>query len=125
MQHLSRFGLAHKELDSFKVLFTPDGCAKISKSSQVTAGHHLTKSAPAHFDECQSTESAEARSLGVIAIKIMQNGIPPDSAGKFALKHPERWLAKASNFLEVVFWGTLNDIHKVSPPAKLTESIRA
>ena len=67
----------------------------------------------------------EARSLGVIAIKIMQNGIPPDSAGKFALKHPERRLAEASNFLEVVFWGTLNDIHKVSPPAKLIESIRA
>jgi hypothetical protein len=56
---------------------------------------------------------------------MMQNGIPPDSEGKLALKHLERWSAEASNFLEVVFWGTLNDIDEVSPPAKLTESTRA
>ena len=31
MQHLSRFGLAHRTLDSSKVLFTSDGCAKIGR----------------------------------------------------------------------------------------------
>lgn len=29
MQHLSRFGLAHKTLDSSKILFSSDGCVKI------------------------------------------------------------------------------------------------
>ncbi|KAG0645015.1 hypothetical protein D0Z07_9210 [Hyphodiscus hymeniophilus] len=86
MQHLSRFGLAHKKLDSSRVLFTSDGCAKI--------------------------KSAAARSIGVIAMEMMQNGIPPESNAKFTLKHPERWSAEASNFLEVVSWGTLTDIAK-------------
>ncbi|KAH6666162.1 hypothetical protein B0J14DRAFT_605423, partial [Halenospora varia] len=95
IQHLSRFGLAHRKLDSSKVLFLSDGCAKI-----------------AHFDECQSTESAAARSIGVIAVEMMQNGIPPEADKKLTLKHPERWSAEASNFLEVTSWGTLKDIEK-------------
>jgi hypothetical protein len=73
----------------------------------------LIKGYSAHFDECQPTESASARSLGVIAIEIMQNGIAPETDGKFVLTHPERWLPEASNFLEVTSWGTLKDIHKV------------
>ncbi|CZT53524.1 uncharacterized protein RSE6_15145 [Rhynchosporium secalis] len=94
MQHLSRFGLCHKKLDSSRVLFSPDGFVKI-----------------AHFDECRTTESAAARSLGTIAIEMMQNGIPPED-GKFVLKHPDRWSPEASNFLEITSWGTLNEIQK-------------
>jgi hypothetical protein len=125
MQHLSRFGVAHKKLDSSKVLFISDGCVKIGRSSQVAPGHQLTGSAQAYFDECQSTESAAARSIGVIAVEMMQNGIPPESDGKFALKHPERWSAEASNFLEVASWGTLKDIDKVRDlPAKFPRSMR-
>ncbi|KAH7309370.1 hypothetical protein BKA65DRAFT_543563 [Rhexocercosporidium sp. MPI-PUGE-AT-0058] len=95
MQYLSKFDLAHKHLDSSRILFSSDGCAKI-----------------AHFDECQSTESASARSLGVIAIEMMQNGIAPETDGKLVLMHPERWSPEASNFLEVTSWGTLTDINK-------------
>ncbi|KAH6661611.1 hypothetical protein B0J14DRAFT_611950 [Halenospora varia] len=83
IQHLSRFGLAHRKLDSSKVLFLSDGCAKIA-----------------------------ARSIGVIAVEMMQNGIPPEADKKLTLKHPERWSAEASNFLEVTSWGTLKDIEK-------------
>ncbi|KAH7370279.1 hypothetical protein BKA65DRAFT_471499 [Rhexocercosporidium sp. MPI-PUGE-AT-0058] len=95
MQYLSKFDLAHKHLDSSRILFSSDGCAKI-----------------AHFDECQSTESASARSLGVIAIEMIQNGIASETDGKLVLMHPERWSPKASNFLEVTSWGTLIDINK-------------
>ena len=73
----------------------------------------LIKDAQAHFDEFRSSESAAARPLGVIAIEMMQNGIPPETDEKFVLKHPERWSLEASNFLEVVSWGTLEDVQKV------------
>jgi hypothetical protein len=73
----------------------------------------LIKDAQAHFDECTSTESAAARSLGVIAIEMMQNGIPH---GKFVLTHPDRWSPEASNFLEVVSRATLKVIQNVSGP---------
>ena len=112
MQHISKFGPAHKKFDSSRVLFTRNECAKISKSSQDTAGHHLTKSAPAHFDECQSTESAEALSLGIIAIKMMQNGIPPDFRGEVRSATPRTVVSRGVQLLEVVFLGTLNDIDK-------------
>ena len=39
MQHLSRFGLAHKNLDSSKVLFSSDGYAKIGLLNDVTLEH--------------------------------------------------------------------------------------
>jgi hypothetical protein len=73
----------------------------------------LIKDAQAHFDECRSTESAAARPLGVIAIEMMQNGIPPETDEKFVLKHPDRWSPEASNFLKVASCGTLNEIQKV------------
>lgn len=73
----------------------------------------LIKDASAHFDECRTIESAAARSLGIIAIEMMQNGIPPEEDGEFVLKHPDRWLLEASNFLEVTSWGTLREIQKV------------
>ncbi|KAH6704170.1 hypothetical protein BKA61DRAFT_581412 [Leptodontidium sp. MPI-SDFR-AT-0119] len=60
----------------------------------------------------RTTESAAARSLGVIAIEMIQNGIPPEEDGKFVLKHPDRWSPEASNFLEVTSWGTLKEIEK-------------
>lgn len=69
---------------------------------------------PAHFDECQSSEAAAARSLGVIAVEMMQNGIPPEMDVKIVLKHPERWSPEVKNFLDVVSWSTLKDIQKVS-----------
>jgi hypothetical protein len=72
---LSRFGLAHRKLDSSKVLFLSDGYAKIGMLTQATSGCELTKSNLAHFDECQSTESAAARSIGVIAVEMMQNAL--------------------------------------------------
>lgn len=95
MQHLSQFGIAHKKLDSSKILFLGDGCVKI-----------------AHFDDCQSTESASARQLGVIAMEMMQNCIPAETDGELVLQDPDRWSAEAKNFLGVASWGTLNDIKK-------------
>ncbi|CZT07004.1 uncharacterized protein RAG0_12589 [Rhynchosporium agropyri] len=71
----------------------------------------LIAGALAHFDECKTEESSAARSLGVIAVEMMQNGIPPEH-GKFVLKHPDRWSPEASNFLEVTSWGTLKEIQK-------------
>ena len=73
----------------------------------------LITDAQAHFDECRSTESVAARPLGVIAIEMMQNGIPPETDEKFILKHPERWSPEAKNFLEVASWGALKEIQKV------------
>lgn len=92
MQYLSRFGIAHEKLDSSKVLFSWDGCAKI-----------------AHFGNCQSTELALARSVGIIAIEMMQNGISPITE-KLVLKDPSRWSPEASNFLDIVSWATLKEI---------------
>jgi hypothetical protein len=113
MQHLSRFGLAHRKLDSSRILFSSNGCAKIGTLNGVKLGHQLINDSLAHFDECQSTESASARALGVIAVEMMQNGIPPEVDGKIVLKHPDRWSPEARNFLEVTSWGTLKDIEKV------------
>jgi len=36
MQYLSRFDIARKKLDSSKVLFSPDGCAKIGTPYEIT-----------------------------------------------------------------------------------------
>ena len=114
MQHLSRFGMSHNKLDSSRVLFSPDGCVKIGAFPAITVPTPgLMNDAQAHFDECRTTESAAARSLGVVAIEMMQNGIPPEEDGKFVLKHPDRWSLEASNFLEVSCWGTLNEVRKV------------
>ncbi|KAH6662706.1 hypothetical protein B0J14DRAFT_610274 [Halenospora varia] len=94
-QHKNLLAIIDLKLDSSKVLFLLDGYTKI-----------------AHFDKCQSTELAAACSIGVIAVKMMQNGIPPEADKKLTLKHPEQWSAEASNFLEVISWGTLKDIKK-------------
>ncbi|KAH8674427.1 hypothetical protein BGZ60DRAFT_429433 [Tricladium varicosporioides] len=96
MQYLSRFGIGHKRLDGSKVLFSSDGCVKI-----------------AHFDDCQSTESASAHPLGIIAIEMMQNGISPASDEKLVLKNPDQWSPEASNFIEVISWATLKEIRDV------------
>jgi hypothetical protein len=37
MQYLSRFGIAHEKLDSSKVLFSWDGCAKIGMSNEIAS----------------------------------------------------------------------------------------
>ena len=52
------------------------------------------------FDECTTTESASACSLGIIAIEMMQNGILSKQDGKFLLKHPDHWSLEALNFLK-------------------------
>jgi hypothetical protein len=91
----------------------------VCKNRCVVRDHNIYTSlikAQAHFDECRTTESAAAWSLGVIAIEMIQNGIPPEEDGKFVLKHPDRWSPEASNFLEVTSWGTLKEIQKVRDP---------
>lgn len=113
MQYLSRFGIAHRRLDSSKILFSADGCVKIGTLKILLPVEHQLIIKLAHFDDCQATESAWARSIGAIAIEMMQNGIPPETDEKLVLKHPERWSAEASNFLEVASWGTLKDVKEV------------
>jgi hypothetical protein len=66
----------------------------------------------AHFGNCQSTELALARSVGIIAIEMMQNGISPITE-KLVLKDPSRWSPEASNFLDIVSWATLKEIRDV------------
>ena len=61
-----------------------------STVSEITVSTNLIKDAQAHFNEYRTIESAAARSLGIIAIEIMQNSIPPKDDGKFILKHPNR-----------------------------------
>ena len=73
----------------------------------------LIKDAQAYFEECRTTESAAARSLGVIAIEMMQNGILPEEDGRLVLKYPDRWSPEANNFLGVTSWGTLKEVEKV------------
>lgn len=113
MEYLSKFGVGHKKLDSTKVLFSSDGCVKIGQLCH-NRTRILIDRLQAHFDECQATESASARSLGFVAIEMMQNGIPPKGDGKFTLQHPDRWSPEAANFLDITSWGTLKDIQKVS-----------
>ena len=54
-----------------------------------------------------------ARPLGVIAIEMMQNGVPPRE-GKLTLDREELWSDVANNFIRVADWGTLDDIQSVS-----------
>jgi hypothetical protein len=77
-------------------------------------GRLLNRSA--YFDECKPTGSASARPLGVIALQMMENDVPPYPDGKIVLKQPGKWSAKASNFLHVASEGTLKDIEKVGAP---------
>jgi hypothetical protein len=82
---------------------------KIGILTQATSGCELTRSIPAYFDKCQSTEPAAARSIGVTTVEMIQNGILPEADKKLTLKQPERWSPEASNFLEVTSWRTLKD----------------
>ncbi|ELR08247.1 hypothetical protein GMDG_03048 [Pseudogymnoascus destructans 20631-21] len=59
IRHLSKNGVVHNNLNASKVLFTPDGCVKI-----------------AFLDDYQASASTRARPLGIIAIYMMQQGIP-------------------------------------------------
>ena len=67
----------------------------------------------AHFDDCQSTESASARALGIIAIEMMQKGISPAADEKLVLVNPEKWSPEGRNFVEVADWATLREIQNV------------
>jgi hypothetical protein len=44
---------------------------------------------------------------------MMENDTPPNQDGKLALKHPEKWSIRASNFVNVASLGSLKDIEKV------------
>lgn len=111
MQHLSKSGLSHTRLDSSRVLFAPDGSAKIGRLLDAKTGHLLNRSA--HFNECQRSESDSARSLAIIAVQMMENDTAPDRDGKIALKHPAEWSTKASHFVHTASAGTLKDLEKV------------
>lgn len=104
--------MAYKNLNSSKVLFSSDGCAKIGMSINWTSKCQLNKCALAHFGQCQSTQLALARPLGIIALEMMQNGISPTNE-KLILKDPGSWSAEASNFLDVASWATLTEMHDV------------
>jgi hypothetical protein len=56
------------------------------------------KDALAYFENFQSIELALARSLGIIAIEMMQNGISLMTDEKLVLKNHGRWSPEASNF---------------------------
>jgi len=56
---------------------------------------------------------ALARSLGIIAIEMMQNGVSPTMDEKLVLRDPGGWSPEASNFLDVASWATLKEMHDV------------
>ena len=111
MQHLSKSGLAHTRLDSSRVLFAPDGSAKIGTLPESKNEHLLNP--PAHFDECQPSKSNSAHSLAIIAVQMMENDTATDRDGTIALTQPEKWSTSASTFVKVASAGTLKDIEKV------------
>ncbi|OBT70885.1 hypothetical protein VF21_09993 [Pseudogymnoascus sp. 05NY08] len=97
MRHLSRSRLVLNNLNTSKILFTPDGCVKI-----------------AFLDDYQpSTSTPRARPLGVITIEMMQRGIPPDPGHGLILKHPNQWSPEAANFLAVASWSSLDVLDNV------------
>ncbi|KFY28059.1 hypothetical protein V491_00665 [Pseudogymnoascus sp. VKM F-3775] len=92
IRHMSRSGFALNNLDTSKILFTPDGCVKI-----------------AFLDDYQpSASTPHARPLGVIAIEMMQGGVPPDPGHNLILRHPDQWSAEAANFLAVASFSSLD-----------------
>ncbi|KFY46984.1 hypothetical protein V494_00236 [Pseudogymnoascus sp. VKM F-4513 (FW-928)] len=103
IRHLSKNGVVHNNLNTSKVLFTADGCVKI-----------------AFLDDYQLSASTHARPLGVIAIEMMQKGIPPGPGNALILRHPDLWSAEAANFLSVASWGSLQDLENVRHPGSLT-----
>jgi hypothetical protein len=79
--------------------------------------HHLRTTLrvdSAFLDDYQASTSTHARPLGVIAIEMMQNGIPPEPGHDLVLRHPDRWSPEAANFLAVTSWGSLHDLDNVS-----------
>ncbi|KAL5349533.1 hypothetical protein ACLOAV_005828 [Pseudogymnoascus australis] len=114
IRHLSRSGLVLNNLNTSKILFTADGCVKI-----------------AFLDDCQpSTSSPHARPLGVIAMEMMQTGIPPDPGHGLILRHPDQWSPEAANFLAVASWSSLdvldnNKFLKCSSPAIMIPHIES
>ncbi|RDL36260.1 uncharacterized protein BP5553_06872 [Venustampulla echinocandica] len=111
MQYLSEFGITRNKLDSSSVLFLSDGCVKLGVLDEIALLHRL-KNIQAYFDECESADPASARSLGVIAMEMMQNNIPP-ATEKLVLNNPDQWSAEASDFLDIASWATLKEIQKV------------
>jgi hypothetical protein len=76
----------------------------------------LTEDTQAHFDDCQSTEFASARSLGIIAIEMMQKGVSPATDEELVLKNPKQWSPEALNFIEIANWATLKEVLDVRGP---------
>ncbi|OAF62593.1 hypothetical protein VC83_00902 [Pseudogymnoascus destructans] len=101
--HLSKNGVVHSNLNTSKVLFTLDGCVKI-----------------AFLDDYEASALTHTRPLGVIAIEMMQNGIPPGPGNSLILRHPDLWSAQAAKFLSVASWGSLQDLKNVRHPGSVT-----
>lgn len=75
----------------------------------------------AFLDDYQpSTSTPHARPLGVIAMEMMQTGIPPDPGHGLILRHPDQWSPEAANFLAVTSWGSLDDLDNVSHAGSIT-----
>ncbi|KFY28068.1 hypothetical protein V491_00649, partial [Pseudogymnoascus sp. VKM F-3775] len=98
IRHMSRSGFArNNNLDTSKILFTPDGCVKI-----------------AFLDDYQpSTSTPHARPLGVIAIEMMQGGVPPNPGHNLILRRPDQWSPGAANFLAVASFSSLDVLDNV------------
>jgi hypothetical protein len=67
-----------------------------------------------YIGNCVKDGTQRARPLGVIAIEMMENGLPPPNENKLALRNPEPWSKVAVNFITVADWGTLDDVKSVS-----------
>jgi hypothetical protein len=102
-------------LNTSKILFTPDGCVKIGMLiiSGLSSRTELI-SQVAFLNDYQASTSTHARPLGVIAIEMMQDGIPPDPGHDLILRHLDQWSPEAANFLAVASWGNLDDLDNVS-----------
>jgi hypothetical protein len=129
MLHLSQFGLAHRKLDGSKILFFPErlpeksGVVKIGTAHTSLRGHALARSS-AYFDERQITNSTPARSLGIIALEMMQKKHYPDRDPdkKLTLNNPKQWSQDASNFLDANSGGTLKGLDKVRGPLQYSNN---
>ncbi|KFY32538.1 hypothetical protein V493_00089 [Pseudogymnoascus sp. VKM F-4281 (FW-2241)] len=64
----------------------------------------------AFLDDYEASALTHVRPLGVIAIEMMQNGIPPGPGSSLFLRHPDLWSAQAAKFLSVASWGRLQDL---------------
>lgn len=101
-------------LDSSKVLFASDASVKLCMFIPPYACSFQVDITSAHFDQCESSGISSARSIGIIAIEMMQNGIAPGPEDKLSLKSPALWTSRALEFLELASNATIGKVRKAS-----------